>query len=213
MTASPDRDALLFDYATGALAEGPALAVATHLALNPQARARYRAIEAAGGALLEGLAPAPVSDRLLEETLRRLDEPAAAPPAVERPPGTLPRPLWRYVPGGLGGLKWTRWGPNIREAVLPLGNRDHRAVLLDIRAGQAAPPHEHGGMEYTVVLRGAFSDEKERYGAGDIQICDGSVHHRPVAETTEDCLCLAVLAAPIRVTSLLGRFVNPFLKF
>jgi putative transcriptional regulator len=34
-----------------------------------------------------------------------------------------------------------------------------------------------------------------------------------VADEGEECLCLAVLDAPVRLRGLLGRVANPFLKF
>ena len=45
---------LLLDYAAGALAEGPALAVALHVALDPDARRTVERLGALGGALMEG---------------------------------------------------------------------------------------------------------------------------------------------------------------
>ncbi|MBI1179415.1 MAG: anti-sigma factor [Alphaproteobacteria bacterium] len=215
MTADADMDALLLDYASGALPEGPALAVATMLALDPRARAGYRALEAAGGALLAALEPQPVSAGLRDATLARLDESPATP--LARPPspaaGALPAPLRRYAPDGLDGLRWTRWGKSVQEAVLPLGDRSHRATLLRIAPGQGVLHHEHTGTEYTVVIAGGFSDDTGHYGPGDLQLCDPSVVHRPVADPDAECLCLGVLSAPIRGTGLVGRLVNPFLKF
>lgn len=218
MSATLEQDSLLLDYASGALPEGPALAVATQLALDPEARARYRALEAAGGMLFDQLEPESVSATLLTDTLTRLDDtdglltvPVPMPDAQTR--RVLPAPLWRYVPESLDRLAWTRWGKNVQEAVLPLGNRDHRAVILRIQPGHAVPHHTHGGVEYTVVLSGGFRDEGGHYGRGDIQICDGSVRHQPVADMGEECICLAVLSAPIKVSGLLGTLVNPFLKF
>jgi putative transcriptional regulator len=215
MNAAPDMDMLLLDYASGALPEGPALAVATSLALDPAARARYRTMEAAGGVLLGDLPPAPLSDTLLAATLRRLDQSAPEVPVLPdaETRRLLPAPLWRYVPDGLSSLRWTRWGGAVQEAVLPLGDSGHRAMLLRIKAGNGVLQHDHTGPEYTVVLSGGFSDETGHYGPGSLQLCDGSVTHTPVADPGQDCVCLGVLSAPIRITGLMGRLVNPFLKF
>jgi putative transcriptional regulator len=216
MSAAPDMDMLLLDYASGALPEGPALAVAASLSLDPLARARYRVMEDAGGMLLADLEPAPLSNRLLTDTLRRLDrtdeahEPSLPDAETRR---LLPPPLWRYVPDGLAGLRWTRWGGSVQEAVLQLADTGHRAMLLRIKAGHGVLQHDHAGMEYTVVLSGSFSDETGHYAPGSLQLCDGSITHTPVADPDQDCVCLGVLSAPIRVTGLMGRLVNPFLKF
>ncbi len=213
---SADLDMMLLDYATGAMAEGPALAVATKLAMDPDARADYEALELTGGALLDGLAPEAVSERLLAATLDRLDSPmprvaAAMPDAETR--RLLPRPLWRYVPEGLESLRWRSWGRNVREAVLPLADRGHRATLLQVKGGHGVMNHTHEGREYTLVLSGSFHDETGHYRAGAFQICDGDVRHRPVADKGADCLCLAVLDAPMHFTGLLGKFINPKVRF
>jgi putative transcriptional regulator len=210
-----DQDMLLLDYASGALPEGPALAVATKLALDPVSRNRYRALEAAGGAMLETLEPAPLSPGLMDATLARLEAAPRVAPAVRPTPEALalPAPLRRYVPEGLEALSWKRWGKHVQEAVLPVGDRSHRVTLLRIAAGHGVIHHEHTGTEYTVVLQGGFHDETGHYATGDLQLCDGSVIHRPVADADGECLCLGVLSAPIRGTGLMGALVNPFLKF
>jgi putative transcriptional regulator len=215
---SLDLDMLLLDYATGALPEGPALAVATKLALDPAARAAYARLEAAGGALFDGLDPEPLSDGLLDDTLDRLGaeagRPEIAPPVPdEETRGVLPAPLWRYVPGGLSGLSWRRWGRNVREAVLPLADRRYRATLLHITGGHGVLPHTHHGEEYTVVLAGSFHDETGQYGPGALQLCDGAVRHKPVADPGQDCYCLGVLSAPLHFSGLVGRFINPMVRF
>jgi len=215
MTA--DLDLLLLDYASGALPEGPALAVATKLALDPAARADMRLLEATGGALFAGVEPEAVSDSLLGATLDRLDGESAgfalAPPPDDEARRLLPAPLWRYAPKGLDGLHWKQWGKHVREATLPLADRRYRATLLHIKGGHGVMRHTHHGTEYTVVLAGSFHDEDGRYGTGAMQICDGTIRHRPIADEGEDCLCLGVLDAPMHFTGLLGRFINPKVRF
>lgn len=212
-----DLDLLMLDYASGALPEGAALAVATKLALDPSARSDMRLLEAAGGALFAGVDPEALSDGLLADTLGRLDgeagTPAIMPAPDEETRRLLPAPLWRYAPRGLDGLRWREWGRNVREAVLPLADRSHRATLMHIKGGHGVLHHTHQGMEYTVVLAGSFHDESGRYGPGAFQICDGSVRHRPVADRGTDCLCLGVVSAPLHFTGLIGRFINPKVRF
>ena len=41
---------------------------------------------------------------------------------------------------------------------------------------------------------------------------DSHVDHRPVADEDEDCLCLIVTDAPLRLTGWLGRLLNPFIR-
>ena len=69
-------DDILLKYAAGTLDEASGLLVATHLALCPHCRARNRAADALGGALLDSLEAAPLPDSAMDAVLARLrDEP------------------------------------------------------------------------------------------------------------------------------------------
>jgi putative transcriptional regulator len=85
-------------------------------------------------------------------------------------------------------------------------------MLYRIRAGKKMPQHTHEGSEYTLVIRGAFSDVTGRYGCGDVAISDEDIDHTPVAEAGEECLCFAVMDAPLRLTGPIGRFFNRFVQ-
>ena len=79
----PAPEELLLDYAAGALAAGPALAVALHVALDPIARRTVERLGVLGGALMEGEGEVPFDEALLQSTLARLKgvgvEPRPAP--------------------------------------------------------------------------------------------------------------------------------------
>ena len=66
----PAPEELLLDYAAGALAAGPALAVALHVALDPAARRTVERLGALGGALMEGEGEAPFDEALLQQHAR-----------------------------------------------------------------------------------------------------------------------------------------------
>jgi putative transcriptional regulator len=66
-------------------------------------------------------------------------------------------------------------------------------------------------MELTLVLQGAFQDEDGYYGRGDIEIASQDVYHTPVADISEDCICLAVTDAPLKFKGLIPRLAQPFL--
>jgi putative transcriptional regulator len=84
--------------------------------------------------------------------------------------------------------------------------------LLRIPAGTKLPDHGHRGTELTLVLKGAFRDEEDRFGAGDIEVANEEMHHKPIAEDGEPCICLAATDAPLRFKSFLPRIAQPFLK-
>jgi putative transcriptional regulator len=213
------QDELLLAHAAGRLPEPVALAVATHLALSPDARARYARYEALGGVLLDRLEPEAIATDGWERLAARLDEKEEeeiAPPPPKPPTDhgrlLLPRPLRDYVGEPLDRLKWRRYGP-LAEAELKLGTPGYRTSLIRMRAGGMAPKHTHEGQEITVVIEGAFSDALGHYRRGDLVIADSRVDHRPKADEDRDCLCLAVADAPLRLTGRLGWLLNPFIRF
>lgn len=211
-------DALLLDYASGALGETWGLGIATHLALCPQCRRTVGLMEDIGGSLLEDLTPAPVSGASFDTLLARLDdvapEPAASLPAAPASGSApvLPLPLRDYVGSDLDGIRWKQLGMGARQFILPAAQKGVTARLLWIPAGKPVPEHAHGGQELTLVLRGSFTDETGHYARGDLQEADESLHHQPHAAPGEDCVCLAITDAPLRFKSLAARMVQPLLR-
>jgi putative transcriptional regulator len=207
-------DETLLRHAAGNLGAGLRLVVDVHLESCPHCRERVRLFEAAGGALLERLPPAPVSPALIEAVFARVDSGAARPlrgPARRRQSVdgfALPAAMadcaigpWRFVHPK---LRWAR-------VAVPGAPRE-RVILLKIAPGFSAPEHGHRGLELTQVLYGAFSDGRGLYGPGDLVEADDEVeHHEPRVTSDGDCLCLAAAERPLRFNSLLGRLVQPLI--
>ena len=207
-------DDLLMAYAAGSLPEAFSLVVATHVSLCDECRARLGALEAVGGAVLEEAPEAAVSSGSLAATMAlirdRRKDPILAP--APRPSHRIfPAPLRSYVGGDLDAVKWRAVGGGVRQAILPT-SRAATVRLLCIPAGQAVPDHGHGGTELTQVLQGAFRDEADRFGPGDIEVATEDTHHRPVAEEGMDCICLAATDAPLRFSGMLPRIAQPFFR-
>ncbi|MEM1047888.1 MAG: ChrR family anti-sigma-E factor [Pseudomonadota bacterium] len=207
-------DDLIMAYAAGDLDEGLSLAVATHLALCAECRARVREAESIGGALLESIAPVNVSTGALQSVLSRIDET----PQIVRPPKPsvqpssdiiIPEPLRSYVGGDVDALEWRSLGRGAYH--IPIHKGETSARLLRIPAGKPVPDHGHTGRELTVVLSGSFHDDRGVFFRGDVEDCDDSVHHQPIAGEGEDCICLAVTEAPLRFKSLAARLAQPFI--
>ncbi|MCC6469974.1 MAG: cupin domain-containing protein [Alphaproteobacteria bacterium] len=210
---------LLMDYASGALGEPRALAVAAHVGLCALCRTEVARLEAVGGALVEAEAETSAArdDQLLQATFDRLDRPEAAGAPVPAGPDDatrrlLPSAVWPYVAGGIDRLAWKTVGIGVREAVLAPGGSALRVSLLRIAPGRAVAKHTHGGAELTLVLAGGFTDGGEHYARGDFALADQAVDHRPVADPGEDCLCLAVREGPMRLTGAIGRLIILFLR-
>ncbi|EPX83368.1 ChrR family anti-sigma-E factor [Salipiger mucosus] len=207
-------DDLVMGYSAGTLPEAVNLIVATHVSLCDDCRAAVEACDALGGAMVESSDTVAVSDDCLESVLGmiRTEEAPAREPARGAPRSSvLPQPLADYVGGGLDDIKWRPVGMGVKQAILPTSS-EASARLLYIPAGMAMPDHGHRGMELTLVLQGAFEDEDGHFARGDIEIATDEIEHTPVADISEDCICLAVTEAPLRFKGLLPRLAQPFLK-
>jgi putative transcriptional regulator len=211
----PD-DELLFDYATGALTEALALAIASHASLCRHCAGRIAQYETLGGAMIEDDAAADINEGSFAALLKRLDEPAPAEKAAaaldratER---LLPRPLRQYLDRGLDALPWKRVGGLYQEYRLPLARRDIKASLMRIDPGAHMPRHSHRGQEYTLVLAGGYRDGDDAFVRGDFDAKSPSDQHQPVVDPDEPCLCLVILDAPVKLSGAVGFFVNPFLR-
>ena len=207
-------DELLMAYSTGELSEAVNLIVATHISLCDECRAALGSYDAVGGALLDTCDSEPMSATSLESVLSLIHTQNSASEAQEIrvPPGDdmLPAPLRDYVQGGLKNVRWRSAGMGVKHAILPT-SKDATARLLYIPAGTAIPDHGHNGLELTLVLQGAFQDEDGYFGRGDIEVASEDLNHTPVADISEDCICLAVTDAPLKFKGLLPRIAQPFL--
>ena len=204
-------DALLTGYAAGTLPEAFNLVIATHVSLSDDSRARLGAMEAVGGAVLEGCA----AEMAVGSLERAMERAGVTPQANARRPlqgdGIFPAPLVDFIGHGLNDVKWAAVGMGVKQAILR--NDDGASVrLLRIPAGRAMPDHGHRGMELTLVLQGAFFDGNARYGRGDLDVADQEMQHTPVAEAGEDCICLAATDAPLRFRGWLPRLAQPFFR-
>jgi putative transcriptional regulator len=202
---------MLMAYAAGELPEAFALVVATHVSMCDECRARAEAWEAVGGALIDD-GEAEMAEDALEACLARIQGlPQANARSAPQRRGIFPAPLAEYLGGDLSRVKWRPVGKGVRQAILPT-DRLASARLLYIPAGVAVPDHGHRGLEMTLVLQGAFADEKDRFGPGDVEIADPDLEHTPVAEPGPDCICLAATDAPLRFKGLVPRLAQPLLR-
>ncbi len=203
-------DQLLMSYAAGELPEAFNLVVATHVSLCDDCRAQLASFEAVGGAMIETTALADMSDDSLAACMDRIDGLSQA--TARRPlrgAGVFPAPLADYVGGGPDKVRWRNVGMGVKQAVIRTG-KDASARLLYIPGGQAVPDHGHRGLELTLVLQGAFRDDSDRFGPGDIEIADEAMQHTPVAEEGQVCICLAATDAPLKFNGLIPRLAQPF---
>ena len=203
-------DDLLAGYSAGTLPEAFSLLVASHVSMCDECRARLGSFDALGGALLE-TAGADLSAGALAQTMARIRGTRPQPRPAPAAPGVLPAPVRPYVGGDLAMVRWRPVGGGVRQAILSTSD-GASARLLYIPGGVGVPDHGHRGTELTMVLQGAFRDESDRFGPGDVEIADASVQHTPIAEMGDPCICLAVTDAPLKFRGVIPRLLQPFVK-
>jgi putative transcriptional regulator len=208
--ASDPLDALLAGYAAGTLPRPLFALVGAHLELSEKNRAYVCSLEAALASRIDCEPARPIRARaerltaILDgpEESRRSAQPACA--------SGDPRALRHFLGASVDELAFKSLLPGIREHRLPRAD-GLDTVLYRIRPGKRMPQHTHHGSEITLVLRGSFVDAEQRFARGDIAITDEHVDHLPVAGEEGECVCFAVLDAPLKLTGFFGRLVNPFL--
>lgn len=195
-------DALIARYVAGALPAPLRALVASHLEMSASSRALLRSLEEAAGDELDAIEPVELSDRdgMLNAVLGSQDLAQAPRAAVFRGgDGIMPRPLHDFVGHSVDTIPWKTKLPGFRE--YEMGDIDGCHVSMYwIKGGRRIPSHTHDGFEVTLVLDGAFSDERGHYGPGEIALADASVDHRPQADPGRPCICFAVTDAPLRLT-------------
>ncbi len=207
------NDKLLMAYAAGTLPEAFSLIVATHISMCDECRARLGSFDAVGGKLLDECEVQPMEADSLNAVMAKIELGDPRETAIRVPAntnGAVPAPLVDYIGRDFSSIKWRGLGGGVKHSVLKTGGKA-TARMLYIPAGMKMPDHGHNGLEATLVLQGAFSDEDGRYGRGDIEIADEDFDHTPIAEDGEDCICLAVTDAPLKFNSWIPRIAQPFL--
>ena len=208
----PDLD-LITEYAAGSLPLAQAACISIHI--NQCRRCQHMAgqLTDLGASLFEALEPLPVGDTQLHAVLARLDEEMPLAYAKRKEDATAtPAILQRLMRGDFSELNWKNIGSSLRISYLKTGDPDHEFALYHIRAGGRIPEHTHRGSEMTLILEGGFSDADGNYHKGDFLIRRPGDVHAPTALQSEDCICLAVLDAPLKFTDWKFRWMNPFLK-
>lgn len=204
-------DALLMGYAAGTLPEAFNLVVATHVSMCDSCRAALAEYDAVGGEVMLDADPVAMAEDALATAMSRIAAAPFAKPARAKPQThVFPEPLRDYAGGDLDSVKWRRIGGGVSQMVLHTAS-GASVRLLRIPAGTAVPDHGHRGVELTLVLQGAFVDETDRFGIGDIEVANEDLNHTPVAEAGMDCICLAATDAPLRFNNWVPRLAQRFI--
>ena len=209
----PDLD-LMTEYSAGTLPLAPSTCVSVHIGYCEHCQRLAGQLSDVGANLFEELEPLPVGDVQLDAVLARLDEtpPLKYASDTSRDSSAAPPILQRLMSGDFSDLTWKSIGTSLRISYLKTGDPDHELALYHIKAGGRIPEHGHRGNEMTLVLEGGFSDADGSYHKGDFLFRRPGEVHSPTALQSEDCICVAVLDAPLKFTNWKFRWMNPFLK-
>lgn len=191
------HDGLLLDRAAGVLTPARALLAETYVRLNANGRARAARADVAGGALLEGIEPEPLTTAPL------------APASIRSRKGRIDTDLrasWALISAAVWApdrLHWRWRAPALREVRLPtLG-----ATLVRLAGGRSVPAHDHTDEELTLVLSGVYGDATGVYRVGDIACADAGLEHSPHVPEGETCICLVVGGGALKFRGILARGV------
>lgn len=213
-------DNMLVEFSAGTLDWALSIVVSAHLQFCPRCKKQIAECNSVGGSMLESSKHAEVSSESFEKLMARIK---ATPDVEKQRSGDygrgasrseisgLPRVVQKLLPKDKA-LKWRHVSPSLKEAVLEAGQSDYEICFHKIKKGGRVAEHGHRGMEATLVLEGSFSDAEGNYAQGDFILKEPGEVHRPMAAQDQDCLCLSVAAAPVKVTGFMGKLVNPFLS-
>lgn len=217
---------LLMEYHAGCTSEGLALLIRTHLEYCPQCRSQLNQLDAVASNLLEQTSRQPVHTNQFNQLMARIDQqptPSTTAPSVENEPpqvdektpehadssalAAIPAPLRRWCQAGFDAIDWKRRLPSLQE--YPIANRPEGELsLFRIKPGGRVYRHDHSGQEYTLVVKGCFSDEDGVYHEGDFLVRTPDEQHEPTASRHTECICLALTCSPVQFTGTWSRLLN-----
>jgi len=207
----PDSN-MLAEYSANSLPAAQSVCVSTHLDHCTLCQQKLAQLESIGGVMLEDTAPVSVDPQVFEDVLLRLDEVPDDRAANDANASTLSWTVKQVRQGNLDKLQWKKISRSLRIADLGRIDGATEFSLYHISEGGRIPQHNHSGTEMTLVLQGGFSDESGAYHAGDFIVREAGDVHAPAALPGGDCICLAVLEAPLRFTHWHHRWLSPLLQ-
>ena len=194
---------LLLSVAAGDQTSAVQKVVLAHAALCPECRVELDKLESIGGAMLQqepGVAMAPDA---LEQALAAIGETersaaVSVPDWLQLVPASV-----REIAAEVARNAAVPTGPSLNLLHTMGGDRE-TIEIIRIEPGKSIPTHAHDGIEYTLVLTGAFRDQLGVFAQGDLAISDARHTHRPIAESGETCIAMIVTTAALRFKGPLG---------
>jgi len=205
---------MLVEFSAGTLDTATSICVSAHLHFCKCCRDEVARLNEVGAQLMSEASPEEIDDELFDKILAKIDQPEITFDASHKTanPSGFPEPVNKLLNHAEKTPVWKRLSKSMEVAKLFTGQNKFEIALHKICAGGVTPKHDHRGLEYTVVLEGSFSDESSVYTQGDFIIRRPGDIHQPMGAKNGECICLSAQEAPIKLKSILGFFLNPWLK-
>lgn len=211
----------LMEFSAGNLSQPHALCIRLHLDQCADCRGRVDTLDSLGAVMMENPPQnnqTEMSPNTFDTILSRLDSDEGQTDEqltrIAAKNSKRVSPLVKLLGDDLDSLPWKRQLGDV--SVLDITDRfpgqNEQVVLQKLAAGGKAPSHTHRGEEATIVLQGAFADQKGVFNQWDFVVLNQEDDHKPVAVGCEDCITLSVLSAPVKLTGTFSRLLNPFIR-
>jgi putative transcriptional regulator len=208
----PSR-AMLVDFSAGNLGTAESICVSAHLHFCDQCRNELMRLDQVASQLMTEAEPQTIDEDLFDSVMSKIDALPEAPTKVEiEEKSDFPHTVAKLINETESAPNWRRMSSSVDVARFQTGQNKFEVALHRISAGGKTPHHGHNGTEFTVVLKGSFSDEQAVYSDGDFLLRGPGDEHQPMGAQNGECICLSALAAPIKLSSPLGFLMKPWLR-
>ena len=208
----PDTE-MLVEFSAGVLGPAESICVSAHLHFCSKCRETLLQLDQLGAKLLADSETDDVGIKSFDDVMNKIDSldelPKEDDPSSEVHFSPVVDRLMKF---NLESLKWKKLSSSVDTARLETGQEKFEVSLHKICAGGKAPVHDHQGLEYTVVLKGSFSDERSVYTEGDFILRKPGQPHQPIGAQNGECICLSAQSAPIKLTGPFGFIMNRWLQ-
>jgi len=208
---------MLVDFSAGNLETAPSICVSAHLYFCAKCRNELLRLDQVGSKLMSEAEPIEVKENLLDSVMAKIDRLPETDANVVRSTSEIsdvryPPLVNKLINGSESTLTWRRMSSSVDVAQLTTGQKKYEVALHKICSGGKAPRHDHSGHEFTVVLKGSFSDEQAVYHEGDFLQCEAGDIHQPMGAQNGECICLSALAGPIKLSNSFGFLMKSWLR-
>ena len=209
----PPSHSMLVDFSAGNLGTAESICVSAHLHFCDQCRNELMRLDQVASQLMTEAEPQTIDEDLFDSVMSKIDALPEAPTKVEtEEKSDFPHTVTKLINETESAPNWRRMSSSVDVARVQTGQNKFEVALHRICAGGKTPHHGHNGTEFTVVLKGSFSDEQAVYSEGDFLLRGPGDEHQPMGAQNGECICLSALAAPIKLSSPLGFLMKPWLR-